>query len=60
MSTDEQVYVQIVKDATGECTTQMGPMSRRRAEKIQRGANINLNHDEWSVLITTKKMEVKK
>jgi hypothetical protein len=60
MTTNEQVYVQIVKDSTGECTCQMGPMSRRQAEKVQRGANINLNHDEWSVFISPKKMEVKK
>lgn len=56
---DKLVYVQIVKDATGECYKQMGPMTQGQAESVRGGANINLNHAEWSVLISPKKMEVK-
>lgn len=40
-------YVHIVESETGEIVEQMGPMSERRAAKVQRGANINLNHDSY-------------
>ena len=42
-------YVCIVKDATNEPSNVMGPMSERQADKVHRGAMINLNHDEWHV-----------
>jgi hypothetical protein len=47
----EQVYVEIYEDATGKVDTCMGPMSRSAAERVERGASINLNHAEWSIRI---------
>ena len=52
------VYVQIIEDATGTCVEQMGPHTERQAERIQRVAMINLNHDEFTVLISPHKKEV--
>lgn len=39
-----QVYVCIVETATGKVVTQMGPMHECRADRVERGANRNLNH----------------
>ena len=39
----EQVYVEIFEIATGEVSSRMGPMSRWKAEKVERGALINMS-----------------
>lgn len=44
-----QVYVCIVEDATNKPSTVMGPMSEHRADRVERGASINLNHEEWHI-----------
>lgn len=44
-------YVEIYRFSDGCIESRMGPMSERSAEKVQRGAMINLNHDEWGVRI---------
>ena len=54
---NKTVYVQIIKDATNECSWQSGPVSERQAERMQRGASINLNHDEFSVVISETRRE---
>ena len=46
----EQFFVEIVKHGgNGHDTVEkrMGPMSERRAERVDGGANINLNHEEF-------------
>lgn len=41
-------YVEIVKyGEPEEVVKRMGPFSEREADKIDRGANINLNHKEY-------------
>ena len=44
-------YVEIWKHGEEEPDTIMGPMSERRAESVDSGANINLNHDEYYTII---------
>jgi hypothetical protein len=44
-----QVYVCIIEDATNEPATVMGPMSEHSAERVARGASINLNHSDWHI-----------
>ena len=52
MSDTTKTYrVKIVRDRDGLVEKDMGPLSERNAEKVQRGAMMNLNHDEWSVII---------
>lgn len=47
-------YVEIVEKATGEVVERMGPMNERTAEKVKRGASINLNHKEYFTRIVDK------
>jgi len=54
----DRFYVQIIKDATNHCHWQMGPMSAAQARNVRDGANINLNHAEWHVTISTTKRKV--
>lgn len=42
-----QVFVEIVRYEGGEVVKRMGPMSRHSAEKVDDGANINLNHEQF-------------
>ena len=52
MSDNPKTYhVKIVRDSDGLVAKDMAPLSERNAEKVQRGAMMNLNHDEWSVII---------
>jgi hypothetical protein len=44
-------YVEIVAYEGDEVVKSMGPMSERRAEKVERGALINNNHDEFYIQI---------
>jgi hypothetical protein len=43
----EAFYVQLIDYETDTVQKQMGPFPERWAEKIDRGQNINLNHDEF-------------
>jgi hypothetical protein len=56
----ERLYVQIRNDATLACHQQMGPFTRRQAGSCRDGANINLNHCEWTVWISKTKTKVVK
>lgn len=40
-------YVEIVNYDTDEVVKRMGPMSERKADKVDNAANINLNHDKY-------------
>lgn len=50
----EQFYVRIVEYETEEIVKQMGPFPERWAEKMDDGANINLNHDAYYTIILTQ------
>lgn len=50
-SAPKQYFVEIVSDVNGEVVKRMGPMGRRAAEKVDRGANINLDHDYYATRI---------
>jgi hypothetical protein len=46
-------YVEIVKSSSGEVVKRMGPMPERTAEKVEIGASINLNHEEFFTRIVS-------
>lgn len=48
-------YVQIIETATGKVEKEMGPMDERRAARVDSGASINLDHENFH----TKLVEVK-
>lgn len=43
----KQVYVEIVEYVTDRVEKRMGPMSDRKAERVDNGANINLDHERF-------------
>ena len=49
MSDITNYYVEIVKsgDEGDEVVKRMGPMNERKAERVERGANINLDHEHY-------------
>jgi hypothetical protein len=47
----EQVYVEIVEHEGDRVEKRMGPMSRYKAGKVERGAEINLDHEHYFVRI---------
>lgn len=51
----EEYYVEIVESETDEVVKRMGPMSEWRAEKVERGVNINLNHEMFHTRLTKEK-----
>ncbi len=44
-------YVEIIEDKTEKVLERCGPHSEWKAEKIDRGITINLNHDDYSTRI---------
>lgn len=44
-------FIEIVETETDEVVERMGPHPERTAEKIERGANINLNHEDYHTRI---------
>lgn len=42
-----QHYVHIIKTETGEVVRQLGPMTAAKADRVENGANINLDHDTF-------------
>lgn len=44
-------YVEIQERETGRVESRMGPESEHNAQKIARGASINLNHEEYRVVV---------
>lgn len=43
--------VQVIQDSTGEVVQTMPASSERDAERIQRGVEINLNHEAYSTKV---------
>lgn len=50
-------YVLIVKYENGEIVKEMGPMDERKANKVEDGVNINLNHEEYYTDIMKKESD---
>lgn len=44
-------YVQIRTFDDEKIVKEMGPFSEQKAEKVDEGVNINLNHDEYYTII---------
>ena len=51
-----QYFVEIVRYETDEVVKRMGPMDERKADKVDSGANINLNHDGYYTRIIEKEV----
>jgi len=47
-------YVQIKKYQTDNTIKEVGPYTENRANKVDGGLNVNLNHDKYFTLITQK------
>jgi hypothetical protein len=43
----KQVYVKIVETETGEVVERMGPMDEAKADRVERGALINMDRDNF-------------
>jgi hypothetical protein len=53
------LYIQIIeKKNPGVCIVQMEATDQRNAEKIQRGASINLDHKNFKVVISETPLKV--
>ena len=44
---DDSYFVEIVRFKDGEVVNRMGPMSKRNAHKVDWGANMNLNLEDY-------------
>lgn len=53
----ETFYVQIIQFEDQQVVKQMGPFTEHHAQKVDRGANINLNHEKYYTLIVNSKEE---
>lgn len=51
---NREYYVHILNSETKEVVEEMGPFSEWKAEKVEKGANINLNHEEYFTIILKK------
>jgi hypothetical protein len=47
-------FVQVIRFDNEKIVEEFGPYSERKAEKVDRGINININHYEFYTLITEK------
>ena len=52
------IYIQIIERKTGRCVKQMTADTQCQAERIQRGVEINMNHDDFKTWISKTPMEV--
>ena len=53
-----EYYVDIMKfENDGELVERMGPFTERKADKVDGGVNMNLNHDEYYTLIIAEVIE---
>ena len=50
----DNYYVEIVEYDTAKAVKSMGPFSEHRADKVDNGANINLNHNEFFTQIVQR------
>lgn len=44
-------HVEVVEDASGKVVKRMGPMPKRKAERVDTGVRINLDHDRFSTRV---------
>lgn len=49
----DNYYVQVI-DSSAFVVKELGPFSKKKADKVDDGININLNHDEYYTVITYK------
>ncbi len=47
-------YVEVVKFGSDEIVRKLGPFTERKAEKVDIGLNINLNHEEFYTRFASK------
>lgn len=45
-------YIEIVSYETGDVARRMGPYAERKADKVDAGININLNHERFYTRLT--------
>ena len=50
---EEKFYVEIVKFDNDEIVKRMGPMNSWRADRVDTGANQNLNHEHYFTRIVS-------
>ena len=46
-------FVEIVEASSGDVVKRIGPVSERQAEKIEDGASINLDHEQYFTRIVS-------
>ena len=52
-----EYYVDIMRfENDGELVERMGPFTEKKAEKVDGGVNINLNHEEYYTLIVEEEV----
>lgn len=49
---DDQYFVEIVSKKTGKVASNYGPFPLSRAQKIESGININLDHDSYFLRVS--------
>ena len=54
---DKNWFVLIIEDSTGKVEKKMGPLSKRNAERVEGGANINLDHERYHTEIRQEAAE---
>ena len=59
MNAAAAVYVEIVEYESGKVIKRTGPMAERRAGKLDRGYNINLNHKQFYTRIVNESKGVR-
>jgi len=61
MADMKMFHVEIVRFKDKKVVKRMGPLPERQAERVDDGANINLNHEEYYTrLVEAKKKGVKR
>ncbi len=50
-------YIEVIEYESGAVVSRMEASSERRAEKIDRGVNINLNHEDYYTRIVEEEEE---
>ena len=51
---ERSVYVEVRESATDKVVERLGPMDERKAEKVERGLEINLDHERYYVATVPK------
>ena len=51
VKTETRFFVEIFEDETGQVESRVGPMSKRKAEKVEDAAGINLDWERFSTRV---------